>query len=235
LGSSISRRESARPAHRGIVLACHPNQDARSRQRPQQLLVETMQLAVTGQIPAHSQLHGLYQQLLRALAASGVLVGVASKNDPAVAGRALSRRDMLLPKESVFPIEVNWDAKSKSAERILKAWNIAADSVVFVDDSAMEVAEVKAAWPEMECLLFPVKIRRVRKTFCEPCATLFGKSHLGAEDSLRLESLRRSAEFQTGAEGSAGAPEQFLAQAGATMTIEFNPPASEARVAGVGK
>jgi len=112
----------------------------------------------------------------------------------------------------------------------LKAWNIAADSVVFVDDSAMEVAEVKAAWPEMECLLFPGKDPASAENFLRTLRDLFGKSHLGAEDSLRLESLRRSAEFQTGAEGSAGAPEQFLAQAGATMTIEFNPPASEARV-----
>ena len=185
---------------------------------------------VSWDLASHSQLHGLYQQLLRALAASGVLVGVASKNDPAVADRALSRRDMLLPKESVFPIEVNWDAKSKSAGRILKAWNIAADSVVFVDDSAMEVAEVKAAWPDMECLLFPGKDPANAETFLRTLRDLFGKSHLGAEDSLRLESLRRSVEFQSESEGSAGAPEQFLAQAGATMTVEFNPPASEARV-----
>jgi len=185
---------------------------------------------VSWDLASHSQLHGLYQQLLRALAASGVLVGVASKNDPAVADRALSRRDMLLPKECVFPIEVNWNAKSKSAGRILKAWNIAADSVVFVDDSAMEVAEVKAVWPEMECLLFPGNDPANAEKFLWTLRDLFGKSQVGAEDSLRLESLRRSAEFQTEAEGSAGAPEQFLAETGATMTVEFNPPASDARV-----
>jgi len=185
---------------------------------------------VSWDLASHSQVHGLYQQLLRALAASGVLVGVASKNDPAVVERVFGRRDLLLPKESVFPIEVHWDAKSTSAERILKAWNIAADSVVFVDDSPMELAEVKAAWPQMECLQFPGKDPASADRFFRKLRDLFGKTHIGEEDTLRLESLRRSAEFRNEAEHSGGAPEGFLAQAGATMTVEFNPPASDGRV-----
>jgi len=59
---------------------------------------------------------------------------------------------------------------------------------------------------------------------------LFGKSHLGREDALRLESLRRSAEFHSGAEQSGGDPEQFLSQVEATVTVELNPPASDTRV-----
>jgi FkbH-like protein len=185
---------------------------------------------VSWDLAGHSQVHGLYQQLLRALAASGVLIGVASKNDPAVVERAFSRRDLLLPKENVFPIEVHWDAKSKSAGRILKAWNVAADSVVFVDDSPMELAEVKAAWPEMECLLFPGKDPNQAERFLRTLRDLFGKSHVGVEDALRMESLRRSAEFRSEAEQPGGAPEQFLAQASASVTVEFNPPASDTRV-----
>jgi FkbH-like protein len=202
-------------------------------------LDETLWKGIVGEVDAegvswdlasHSQVHGLYQQLLRALAASGVLIGVASKNDPAVVERAFARRDLLLPKDSVFPIEVHWEAKSASAGRILKAWNIAADSVVFVDDSPMELAEVKAAWPQMECLQFPGKDPADAEAFLRKLRDLFGKAHVGVEDTLRLESLRRSAEFRTEAEHSGGAPEAFLAQAGATITAEFNPPASDGRV-----
>jgi FkbH-like protein len=185
---------------------------------------------VSWDLASQSQVHGLYQQLLRALTASGVLIGVASKNDPAVVERAFARRDLLLPKESVFPIEVHWDAKSTSAGRILKAWNIAADSVVFVDDSPMELAEVKAAWPQMECLQFPGKDPGSADKFFRKLRDLFGKFHIGAEDALRLESLRRSAAFRSEAEHSGGAPESFLAQAGATMTVEINPSASDGRV-----
>ncbi|HYV61641.1 MAG TPA: HAD-IIIC family phosphatase, partial [Bryobacteraceae bacterium] len=139
---------------------------------------------VSWDLASHSQVHGLYQQMLRALAASGVLIGVASKNDPAVVERAFARPDLLLPKESVFPIEVHWDAKSASAGRILKAWNIAADSVVFVDDSPMELAEVKAAWPQMECLQFPAKDPADAETFLRKLRDLFGRTHVGAEDAL---------------------------------------------------
>jgi len=185
---------------------------------------------VSWDLASHSHVHGLYQQLLRALAATGVLVGVASKNDSAVVERAFGRRDLLLPKESVFPIEAHWDAKSTSAGRILKAWNIAADSVVFVDDSPMELAEVKAAWPQMECLQFPGKDPASVENFFRKLRDLFGKTRVGAEDTLRLESLRRSATFRNEAEHSSGAPESFLAQADATMTLEFNPPASDGRV-----
>ncbi len=202
-------------------------------------LDDTLWKGIVGEVDAdgvswdlanHSQLHGLYQQLLRALAASGVLIGVASKNDRAVVDRAFSRSDLLLPKDSVFPLEVHWEPKSKSAGRILKAWNIAADSVVFVDDSPMELAEVKAAWPEMECLQFsgkdPASVEKLFRTLRD----LFGKSHLGKEDALRLESLRRSAEFHSGAEQSSSDPEQFLSRSEATVTIELNPPASDTRV-----
>ena len=49
--------------------------------------------------------------------------------------------------DQVFPVEVHWNAKSGSVSRILEAWNIAADSVIFVDDSPMELAEVAAVHP----------------------------------------------------------------------------------------
>ena len=111
--------------------------------------------AVTWDLASHAQLHGLYQKLLGSLADSGTLIGVASKNDPAVVHQAFERPDLLLRPDQVFPIEVHWNAKSGSVARILETWNIAADSVIFVDDSPMELAEVAAAHPGIECVLFP--------------------------------------------------------------------------------
>ena len=57
----------------------------------------------------HSQVHGLYQQFLSSLASAGVLIGVASKNDPALVQEAFARKDLLLQKENVFPFEVHWN------------------------------------------------------------------------------------------------------------------------------
>ena len=47
--------------------------------------------AIRWDLAAHSQLHGLYQQVLQALAAQGVLIGVARRGDPAVVERAFAR------------------------------------------------------------------------------------------------------------------------------------------------
>ena len=52
----------------------------------------------------HSQMHGVYQQFLSSLAAAGVLIGVASKNDAATVTQAFERPDLLLSKEDVFPV-----------------------------------------------------------------------------------------------------------------------------------
>jgi FkbH-like protein len=175
-------------------------------------------------------LHGLYQQVLAGLAAQGTLLAIASKNDPSVADRALSRPDLLVPKESVFPVEVGWHAKSESVGRILRTWNIGADSVVFVDDSPIELAEVKAAWPEIECRLFPKKDYGAANLLLRELRDLFGKSSVGAEDALRLESIRRSAEVAENAAESGVSADEFLAQADAVMMVEFDPPADDTRV-----
>jgi predicted enzyme involved in methoxymalonyl-ACP biosynthesis len=38
--------------------------------------------------------------------------------------------------------------------RILEVWNIRSDDVVFVDDNALELAEMKAVYPAIECIEF---------------------------------------------------------------------------------
>ncbi len=176
---------------------------------------------VSWDIAGHSQLHGLYQKLLASLAASGTLVGVASKNDPGVVAQAFARQDLLLRPELVFPVEVHWNAKSGSVSRILDTWNIAADSVIFVDDSPMELAEVAAAHPGIECVLFPKSDHAAALAMLRRLRDLCGKEHVSAEDALRLESIRQASAFREQT-SSGGAPEAFLAQAAATLTFDFD-------------
>ena len=184
---------------------------------------------VSWDLASHSQLHGLYQQMLRALAEAGVLIAVASKNSPEVAAQALSRSDLILSKDQIFPVEIHWEAKSGSVARILKAWNIGADSVVFVDDSPMELAEVQAAYPSMECVLFPKSDLPAGLALLHRLRDLFGKPQLSAEDSYRLQSIRQGQQF---AELQSSNPclEDLLASAEATVSLEYNPPASDKRV-----
>jgi FkbH-like protein len=140
-----------------------------------------------------AQIHGLYQQQLRALAEMGALLGVASKNDPDVAKTALARTDLLIGTDALFPVEANWKPKSQSVERILNAWNIHADSVVFVDDSPMEVAEVQEAFPGMTCLRFPKENATDALAMLRRLRDLFGKPTLSDEDRLRSDSIKANA------------------------------------------
>jgi FkbH-like protein len=152
--------------------------------------------------------------LLAAFAQEGVLVAVASKNDATVVQQALQRDDILIPASSLFPMEVHWNAKSGSVARILQTWNISADSVVFVDDSPLELAEVAAAHPGIECIQFGgyEMLRRLRD--------LFGKSCLSEEDSLRASSIRRATEFNAASQ-TGSSPEDFLKSLNAVVSFDF--------------
>ena len=108
----------------------------------------------------HTQVHGLYQQMLAHLAGCGVLLGVCSKNEISMVEAALARKDFFLNPESLFPVHANWGPKSASVAKVLKTWNIAADSVVFVDDNPMELDEVQRAHLRITCILFPAATPR---------------------------------------------------------------------------
>jgi len=169
-----------------------------------------------------SRIHGLYQQVLAALAKEGTLVAVASKNEAATAEEAFQRPDILLRRDAVWPMEVHWGPKSESVRRILAAWHVGADSVVFIDDSPMEVAEVASAHPGLEAIQFPKLdskeafhlLRRLRDTF--------GKDLVRQEDAIRPASLRNApAADQTNSATADG----FLAESRSEISLFFGVPA----------
>ena len=170
----------------------------------------------------HSQMHAFYQCLLSALSNEGVLLAVASKNEPSLVQEAFKRNDLILSPDSVFPVEVSWGPKSESITRILKTWNVSADSVVFVDDTALELAEVKAAHPELACIQFPARDSVAIYELVLGLRDLFGKSVILQEDSIRSESIRR---LHAGAEtpqGAKAASSAFLEQLDAEMSFDFS-------------
>ncbi len=184
--------------------------------------------SVAWDLASHAQLHGLYQQMLHALADQGVLIAIASKNSPEVVERALARTDLLLARDKVFPVEVHWEAKSGSVERILKTWNIGADSVVFVDDNRMELEEVRAAFPGMECILFP-KDYAAGLAMLHRLRDLFGKPRLAEEDAYRLATIKQNRQITESARDGEFA-DHFLSMAEAVITVEWNPPSTDRRV-----
>lgn len=176
---------------------------------------------VSWDLSSHQQIHGLYQQMLKALAGSGVLIGIASKNSREVVEEALRRPDLVVPAEKIFPVEVHWNAKSGSVANIVKAWNVSADAVVFVDDSPIELAEVASQHPGITCLQFPKGNPNEALALFRKLRDLFGKPRLAEEDTYRMESIRRAAEFQQAAGEQTTASEELLSGLGAEVVLDF--------------
>ncbi len=177
----------------------------------------------------HTHLHGLYQQFLSSLAGAGVLVAVASRNDAALVERAFERKDLLLSKNDIFPLEIHWSRKSESLRRILGIWNIGADAVVFVDDNPMEVAEVKAAFPEMECRLFPKGDYHGIWKFLRDLRDAFGKPLVTKEDALRLQSIRDAGAWRNEGGAVESNSDEFLKSAEACITLDYGQSTDDAR------
>src|ERR1700686_754236 len=176
---------------------------------------------VSWSLDHHSHIHGLYQQFLSSLASAGVLVGVASKNDAALVQQAFDRKDLLLKKDKVFPFEVHWHRKSDSVLRILKSWNIGPEAAVFIDDSPMEAAEVKAAFPTMECLVFKKDDYQAVWDMLANLRASFGKTAISNEDAIRLESLRSAAPLLDALGQDGNASDEFLKRADAFVSFDF--------------
>jgi len=185
------------------------------------ILGEAGPQGVSWDLAAHAQIHGIYQQFLSALAASGVLLGVASKNDPRLVDEALERTDLHVARQQLFPIEAHWQPKSQSVVRILQTWNIGPEAVVFVDDSPMELAEVAHAYPEMECVLFTPRDADAVFQLLERLRDTFGKAAVSEEDRIRAESIRTVVARQAAADGETN-QDQFFEQAGAVLQFCFD-------------
>jgi FkbH-like protein len=184
---------------------------------------------VSWHLDKHTQLHGLYQQFLDSLASAGVLIAVASKNDRELVELALERKDLTISKENMYPLEIHWAPKSESARRILKTWNIGPEAVVFIDDSPMEVAEVKAAFPEMECIVFPKNDYQATWDLLRYLRDLFGKSVISEEDSIRLKSIRASSALRESSEITGNSLDDLLQSAGAVTHFTFGKQSDDSR------
>jgi FkbH-like protein len=184
--------------------------------------------AVSWQQESHTQVHGLYQQMLGHLAGCGVLLAVCSKNELPMAQAGLARKDLLLESESLFPVCAGWGPKSKSVAAILRAWNIGADAVVFIDDNPTELDEVQQAFPAITCLPFPRKDPARLWHLLGELRDLFGKPVVLEEDRLRSASVRASAELRELA-GETSSP-QFLQSLRGNVTLDYRKNPADGRL-----
>ena len=85
-----------------------------------------------------------FQRYLLDLRRAGTILAVASKNNEPDALEVFQRREMLLAVDDLAAWRINWEPKSSNIADMADELNLGTSSMVFIDDSAMERAEVLA-------------------------------------------------------------------------------------------
>ena len=162
------------------------------------------------------------QNLLVNLVGRGFLLCLCSKNDEADVLDVFDKRsDMILRREHLVSWKINWQPKSQNIHDLAGELNVGLDSFVFLDDSPVECAEVRAGCPEVVTLQLPIDGDMTR--FLE---------HVWAFDRLQVttEDRQRTAMYRQEADRArllkqAPTIEEFVA--GLEICVRISEPAAE--------
>lgn len=96
-----------------------------------------------------------FQRFVLSLHYHGVILAICSKNDLSdVMTIFRNHSEMVLKEEHIACFQVNWENKPDNIKWIAETLNINLDSVVFIDDSPVEVEAVKSMLPEVTAILY---------------------------------------------------------------------------------
>jgi len=91
-----------------------------------------------------------FQRALKSLTNRGILLGIVSKNQEAIALEAINTHpEMVLRLEDFAGWRINWQDKAQNIIDLVSDLNLGLQSVVFIDDSPVERARVREALPEV--------------------------------------------------------------------------------------
>jgi FkbH-like protein len=97
-----------------------------------------------------------FQQHAKGLADRGVVLALASKNNPQDVEEVFEKNpDMVLSLDDFGAVEIGWDPKGTTIARLARSLNLGIDSFVFFDDNPAEREQVRQALPEVEVVDVP--------------------------------------------------------------------------------
>jgi FkbH-like protein len=159
----------------------------------------------------------------------GILLAIASKNNPGDAKQAIeSHPGMLLRAEHFAAMRINWNDKAASLREIAAELNIGIDSLAFLDDNPVERQWVAQQLPEVSVIELPAQASGYAAALRE--APVFERLAVTKEDQERGRTYaeqRLRAELQS----SSASLEDFYRSLNMEAGIGPMAPASLARVA----
>ena len=131
------------------------------------------------------------QQFVKERKDRGMLLCLASKNsEEDVQPVFFQRKDMVLKWEDITAAKVNWELKSQNLAELAKDLNLGLDSFVFLDDSPVECAEVRAQAPQVLTLQVPSDAEQIPRFLSH--IWVFDQEGGTAEDARRTEMYRQN-------------------------------------------
>ncbi len=169
------------------------------------------------------------QRVLLDLYHRGILLAIASKNNPADAMEALERHPgMLLRPKHFAAMRIGWESKAKAMGEIAAELNIGIDALAFFDDNPVERQHVREEAPSVTVIEAPANASDYARALRE--CPFFERLTLSEEDKRRGEIYavrRESAALQK----NAATPEDFYRSLEQEVEIRLVDNASLARVA----
>jgi FkbH-like protein len=132
---------------------------------------------------------------------AGMLLCICSKNNKADVDEVFACGNaMPLRREHIAAWRVNWNSKADNIHSLARELNVGLDSIVVIDDSAAECAEISARCPGVLCLQLPREPERIDAFLAN--AWVFDQTAATEEDRARTRMYQDNARR-----------EQFRAQA----------------------
>jgi len=157
------------------------------------------------------------QQALLELHGRGILLAIASKNNPGDVQEVFDGHDGMLLKDSHFAArQINWDDKALNLQRIAEELNVGVDSLAFVDDNPVERQRVREALPEVTVLDLPADPMQFATAVRE--SPVFQRLKLSDEDRNRSALYQAERERQQ-LQQSTASVEDFLRSLGQEAEI----------------
>jgi len=130
-----------------------------------------------------------FQRLLLRWRRQGIFLSILSKNNEADVWEVFDKHEgMLLKRTDISAWKINWQPKAENIPLIAKALNIGLDSLVFVDDSLMEISYMRQAQPDVTSILLPEDPADIVSAL--QSLTLFDRLELTQEDLARVDMMR---------------------------------------------
>ena len=148
------------------------------------------------------------QRYLKELRSRGVLLAVASKNNPDDARLPfLEHPDMLLRLEDFSAFEANWDDKATNLRCVATKLSLGIDSLVFLDDNPLEREWVRSQLPDVAVVELSGSAANYVRDL--DAGRYFDVLAISEEDRQRAEMYRRDHQREA-ARAQAGSLEEFL-------------------------